>query len=40
MKAYMREHLRVNPEIELVPPDSIPREAKKAKMTEIHGKQD
>ncbi len=39
MKAYMREHLRVNPEIELVPPDSIPRETKKAKMTEIQGKQ-
>jgi phenylacetate-coenzyme A ligase PaaK-like adenylate-forming protein len=26
LRKYIREDLRVNPEIELVPPDSIPRE--------------
>ncbi len=40
MRAYLREHLRVNPEIELVPPDSIPRETKKAKLIEIQEKDD
>jgi phenylacetate-CoA ligase len=40
MKAHIREHLRVNPEIELVPPDSIPRETKKAKLIEILGEPD
>jgi hypothetical protein len=40
MRAYLREHLRVNPEIELVPPDSIPRDTKKAKLIEIQEKHD
>ncbi|NIS59520.1 MAG: hypothetical protein GTO13_02105 [Proteobacteria bacterium] len=40
MRAYLREHLRVNPEIELVPPDSIPRETQKAKLIEIQEKDD
>ncbi|NIQ38635.1 MAG: phenylacetate--CoA ligase family protein [Proteobacteria bacterium] len=40
MKAHMREHLRINPEIELVAPDSIPRETQKVKLTEILGQPD
>ncbi len=40
MKAYMRDHLRVSPEIELVPPDSIRRETQKTQMIEIQEKRD
>jgi phenylacetate-CoA ligase len=35
VRKYIKENLRVNPEIELVPPNSIPRETGKAKLIEI-----
>jgi len=35
VRKYIKENLRVNPEIELVPPNSIPRETGKVKLIEI-----